>query len=114
MKHTFLLLTVILLFVSCKTESKKEITNTPEVSELTTDFAKGFIIKNHKGYKTITITNPWPGAEKEFLKFAEIEVYGMPLEKPFYYESQGACRVNKIGMNENQHDEREATETYMI
>lgn len=66
MKHTFLLLTVILLFVSCKNETKKETVITPEVSELTTDFAEGFILKNYEGYKTITITNPWPGADKEF------------------------------------------------
>ncbi|RDK87186.1 iron complex transport system substrate-binding protein [Marinirhabdus gelatinilytica] len=37
-----------------------------KVSEIQTDFAEGFSIQDHKGYKTLTITNPWPGAEKEF------------------------------------------------
>jgi iron complex transport system substrate-binding protein len=64
MRQTFLLLTTILLFISCKNETSKE--TTVEASELSTDFAEGFIIKNYEGYKTITITNPWPGADKEF------------------------------------------------
>lgn len=66
MQKTFLFLTGMLLFVSCKTETKKIANTTSEDLELTTDFAEGFVIKNYKGYKTITITNPWPDAEKEF------------------------------------------------
>ncbi len=55
-----------MLIVSCKTETKNDTPTKTEVSELTTEFAEGFIIKNYEGYKTITITNPWPDADKNF------------------------------------------------
>jgi cobalamin transport system substrate-binding protein len=66
MKQTFAFLSCILMFISCKNETHKKTIPQTEVSELTTDFAKGFTIKNFEGYKTITITNPWPGADTEF------------------------------------------------
>ncbi len=101
MKHTFLLLTVILLFVSCKSETKKETVITPEVSELTTDFAEGFKIKNHEGYKTITITNPWPGADKEFT-YALIKK-GANIENKAEFDAVVETPLNSIVVTSTTH-----------
>ena len=101
MKHTFLLLTVILLFVSCKNETKKETIITPEVSELTTDFAEGFILKNYEGYKTITITNPWPGADKEFT-YALIKK-GANIENKAEFDAVVETPLNSIVVTSTTH-----------
>lgn len=58
----------LLLFVSCTETSNKKNAGTSQdaVTATTITHANGFTIKNYNGYKTITLTNPWPGAETTF------------------------------------------------
>lgn len=101
MKHNFLLLTTILLLFSCKTETKKESNTKTEVSELTTDFAEGFLIKNYEGYKTVTITNPWPGADKAFT-YALIEK-GTNLDNKARFDAVVETPLNSIVVTSTTH-----------
>ena len=56
-------LSVVFLFVQCKKE-----TTTPSlaISKNTIQYAKGFSIKNYKGYSVVTVFNPWPKANKTY------------------------------------------------
>lgn len=62
----FLLLLPLLLFVSCKDiqETSSILKNNSKQTEI--KYAKGFSIQNLGNYKTITLSNPWPGAEQEY------------------------------------------------
>lgn len=52
----------VLLFVSCKSETKQKTTQ----SENTVRYAKGFSINNYDGYSVLTVSNPWPKADKTY------------------------------------------------
>ncbi len=101
MKQTFLFLTTILLLLSCKNETKKTAATATEVSELTTHFAEGFNIKNYEGYKTITITNPWPGADKKFT-YALIEK-GTNLENKDEFDAVVETPIQSIVVTSTTH-----------
>ena len=101
MQKTLLFVSFILLFVSCKTETKKTTSATSEFLELTTDFAEGFVIKNYEGYKTITITNPWPGAEKEFI-YALVEK-GTKLPDEAKFDAVVETPLNSIVVTSTTH-----------
>ncbi|MGC4041634.1 MAG: ABC transporter substrate-binding protein [Flavobacterium sp.] len=57
------LLVLLLFFISCKTETKPEKTDS---HENTVRYAKGFSIQNYDGYSIVTVKNPWPKAEKTY------------------------------------------------
>ena len=63
-----LILCISLLFLSCKNEEKNEVDSTSqEIGEsLKIENAHGFTISKYNGYKILTITDPWPNAEKSF------------------------------------------------
>ena len=63
-----LILCISLLFLSCKFEEKNEVDSTSqEIGEsLKIENAHGFTISKYNGYKILTITDPWPNAEKSF------------------------------------------------
>jgi len=63
-----LILCISLLFLSCKNEEKKEVdSNSQEIGEsLKIENAHGFTISKFDGYKILTVTDPWPNAEKSF------------------------------------------------
>lgn len=101
MKQTFILILSIVLLISCKTETKKTGVTTSEVSELTTYFAEGFTIKNYEGYKTITLTNPWPGADKEFT-YALVEK-GTKLQNTTEFDAIVEIPLNAIVVTSTTH-----------
>ncbi|HLP63814.1 ABC transporter substrate-binding protein [Flavobacterium sp.] len=56
-------LIVAFLFVQCK----KETDSTVVISnENTVKYAKGFTIQNYDGYSIVTVSNPWPKANKSY------------------------------------------------
>ena len=63
-----LIFCISLLLLSCKNEEKKEVDSSfQEIGEsLKIENAHGFTISNFDGYKILTVTNPWPNAEKSF------------------------------------------------
>lgn len=65
MKQIFLII-VTIIFISCKNESTKQVSQVIGGNQLQLKYAKGFSIKNYQTYKIIEINNPWPEAEKTF------------------------------------------------
>ncbi|WP_156113387.1 ABC transporter substrate-binding protein [Wocania ichthyoenteri] len=65
MKKNALLL-VLLFILSCKNESKEQLTKTVESNQLELKYANGFSIKNYSTYKILEIKNPWPKSEKSY------------------------------------------------
>lgn len=57
----------LLLFTNCKEDKgiKKPLPTTIKTG-LNIDYAKGFSIKNNRNFKVLTITNPWPKADKNY------------------------------------------------
>ena len=67
MQKTFFSLVFILLLSACKTEIKQEKAGSSStVQEIEIKHSKAFTIKILDGYKMITISNPWPGANKKY------------------------------------------------
>ncbi|GHC52772.1 ABC transporter substrate-binding protein [Ulvibacter litoralis] len=83
MQKMYYLLSFLFLFLSCKEVQKSD----PVVSETKTSIeithAKGFKINTFDTYKTITLTNPWPGAEKEFTYALISENTKLPTSETF-------------------------------
>jgi len=68
MRFITLILVSFLCFTSCKQDKKN---NTPLVKDAiakkqTIKYAKGFSITNHKTYKEITVTSPWPNSKETY------------------------------------------------
>ncbi|WP_281765660.1 ABC transporter substrate-binding protein [Neptunitalea lumnitzerae] len=68
-KATFLsvsiALSLLFLTVSCSEKTKKEVT--PAVSQtIEVTYAKGFTVENKDTYTLITVTKPWPNADRTF------------------------------------------------
>jgi len=72
MQKQFFLLVILLFIFSCKNDKKASPISEIKTQNSTIEFAKGFDITYHEGYKIITLKNAWPGSEKEF-KYALIE-----------------------------------------
>jgi iron complex transport system substrate-binding protein len=61
-----LILLIIVMFSSCKNEERHLSTSNNKGDTLTIEYAKGFSIIQFKGYKTLTVSNPWPNSDKNF------------------------------------------------
>ena len=60
-----IILLIVLAFplMQCKKEVNQQKNNIPK-NEI--QYAKGFSILNHEGYSVLTVSNPWPKADKSF------------------------------------------------
>ena len=60
-----IILLIVLAFplMQCKKEVDQQKNNIPK-NEI--QYAKGFSILNHEGYSVITVSNPWPKANKSY------------------------------------------------
>lgn len=58
-----LLVVLAFPFLQCKKEVDQQKNNIPK-NEI--QYAKGFSILNHEGYSVITVSNPWPKANKSY------------------------------------------------
>lgn len=68
--HKFLPLFLVLL-IGCQQKSNDAASDTVSEktlidSSLSIDYATGFEVEHHEGYKVITLNNPWPGANRTF------------------------------------------------
>ncbi len=68
MRNSALILISILIFsISCKKAvNESEPLTVMYLAPQTIEYAKGFTIQNHKTYKEIKVTSPWPDAKQEF------------------------------------------------
>ncbi len=63
-QNTALYFLVVLLFVQCKEEPKKQTGISASKNEI--QYAKGFEIYKHQGFSIVKITKPWPDAAASF------------------------------------------------
>ncbi|WP_178984030.1 ABC transporter substrate-binding protein [Winogradskyella helgolandensis] len=60
------LLLLLLIVSSCKNEPKQETISTIESEKLELKYAEGFSVDYYENYKVLSITKPWPKAEKTY------------------------------------------------
>ncbi|WP_142783549.1 ABC transporter substrate-binding protein [Changchengzhania lutea] len=65
MKNSILLILIFLL-VSCKSEPNKQFIESDTVHSLALKYAKGFSVVDYKTFKVLEIKNPWPQAKKSY------------------------------------------------
>ena len=101
MNKSIYILFFLILFISCKKqqEVKIEEINTNKNSKI--EYAKGFDITYHEGYKVITLKNAWPGAEKVF-KYALVEE-GILLDSPEQYDAIVTIPIKNIVVTSTTH-----------
>jgi len=101
------LLSGFLLLLGCKDNSQKTIENAEIISDISTTslneikYAEGFKIEQHLGYKTITLTNAWPGAEETFT-YALVEK-GTDLTNPEDFNAVVQVPVKSIVVTSTTH-----------
>ena len=101
MQKTLSLLFLFIVFISCQ-EIKKSPSIVQEVNPISKiEFAKGFDITYHNGFKVITLKNAWPGAEREF-KYALLEK-GTILSSPEIYDAVIEVPIKKIVVTSTTH-----------
>lgn len=99
-KQLFFLITLLFIF-SCKSDKKASPISENKTQNSTIEFAKGFDISYHEGYKIITLKNAWPGSEKEF-KYALIEK-GTTLDSPEKYDAIIHIPIDEIVVTSTTH-----------
>lgn len=62
-KQLLILFLTLLLFVQCKNGNVKTILPS---TENTIKYSNGFSLKNFDGYSVVTVSNPWPKADKSY------------------------------------------------
>jgi len=101
MQKSFLFLSFLILIISCKEIQEspsivQDINHTPKI-----EFAKGFDINYHDGFKVITLKNAWPESEKVF-KYALVEK-GVQLVSPEKYDAIVTIPIKKIVVTSTTH-----------
>lgn len=99
-KNIFFLFIFVSLF-SCNENIKQKKPTDKIIKNSNIEFAKGFDISYHEGYKIITLKNAWPGAEKEF-KYALIEK-GTVLDSPENYDAIVTVPIDEIVVTSTTH-----------
>jgi iron complex transport system substrate-binding protein len=56
---------VFFLLISCKKNETTEIAKSP-IAKNSIEYASGLSIVKHEGYSIVTVSNPWPNANKDF------------------------------------------------
>lgn len=102
LKNTIFYLFVILLFGSCKDETKKSTqTSVSSEEEIAVKYAKGFEIGVFEGHKIITLKNPWPGSNRTF-KYALIK-NGITLPNAEKYDAVIEIPLKRIVVTSTTH-----------
>jgi len=101
MFKNIILLILFTSFLSCNEKIKEEEFSKKSIQNSAIEFAKGFDISYHEGYKIITLKNAWPEAEKEF-KYALIE-NGTALENPENYDAIVTIPIDEIVVTSTTH-----------
>ncbi|WP_310994155.1 ABC transporter substrate-binding protein [Aequorivita marina] len=88
--------------VSCKEETKNNTeTGSAIPNESSIKYAKSFEVNSFEGYKTITLTNPWPGTEKTFT-YALVEKNGS-LQNPENFDAVVQVPIEKMVVTSTTH-----------
>ena len=76
-KNFYLYLLLVIVFVGC-TEKKKELPILKTVTKTKVNYATGFTIEANENYTVLTVSKPWPGANKAY-SYAFIPQEKLPL-----------------------------------
>ncbi|MCH4552479.1 ABC transporter substrate-binding protein [Aestuariibaculum sp. L182] len=87
LKKTILIVLFFITLIACKKNTKPVEISNQTVTEIPLNYAKGFSISATNQYKILTISNPWPNADKVY-KYALVEDSILP----------------KIALNRNEFD----------
>ena len=98
LKYYWLLFFCCLISISCKNETPKQ----KVISEhKTVSYAEGFNISEEENHTIITISNPWPNAEKEFT-YAFVKK-GQTLQNPEIYDAIVTVPIEHIVVTSTTH-----------
>ena len=101
MQKSLLVLYLFFILISCQ-EVKKSTSLVQDVNRNSKiEFAKGFDITYHKGYKVITLKNAWPGTEKVFT-YALVDK-GIILDSLEKYDAIVKVPINEIVVTSTTH-----------
>jgi len=101
MQKIYFLLTLF-IFISCKTESKKEIPHELTKKQTTeVSYANGFDILQHEDYKVLQVKNAWPDSEEVFT-YAVIKK-GETIKNPEIYDAIIETPINSIVVTSTTH-----------
>lgn len=97
------LLVFLIVFGACKNNSstKSPEEGSPEKKTIQIKYAEGFEIDAFDGFKTITLKNPWPGADKTFT-YALVEKYGA-VPNPEKFDAVVEIPVKRIVVTSTTH-----------
>jgi len=91
----------IVIFTSCKNEEKELSANNTATDTLLVEYAKGFTITQHKGFKLLKVNNPWPNADQDFTYLLSEENADIP--KNINYDYQITIPLKKIVVTSTTH-----------
>src|SRR5690606_36227514 len=93
----------LIVFGACKNNSstKSPEEGSPEKKTIQIKYAEGFEIDAFDGFKTITLKNPWPGADKTFT-YALVEKYGA-VPNPEKFDAVVEIPVKRIVVTSTTH-----------
>ncbi len=100
MIRLFLLFSIV-IFTSCKNEEKELSANNTATDTLLVEYAKGFTITQHKGFKLLKVNNPWPNADQDFTYLLSEENADIP--KNINYDYQITIPLKKIVVTSTTH-----------
>lgn len=82
----FFLLCYVLIFTSCKNEEKDLSFRNTATDTLLVEYAKGFSIVQHRGFKILKVNSPWPNADKDFTYLLSEENAKLPENIKYDYK----------------------------
>lgn len=92
---------VLFLFFSCKNSNEAETQQTSESNIYSLKYAKGFSVTEYDEYKVITISKPWPNAEKTYRFAVGEKTFLNKLDKDF--DGIISSNINKIVVTSTTH-----------
>lgn len=101
MQNLYFFIAIILLLSSCKDIQTSPSLNIDAELNHEVKYAKGFNIKYFDDYKTIQLTNPWPGSDKVF-NYALVEK-GKSLPNPDSFDAVIEVPVENIVVTSTTH-----------
>lgn len=93
---------VLFLFISCKNSNEVETQQTSQPNIYSLKYAKGFSVSEYDDYKVITITKPWPNAEKTY-RFAVENSNAKVDFKANVFDGIIKSNINKIVVTSTTH-----------
>jgi iron complex transport system substrate-binding protein len=97
----FYFLSFLYFFLACKETSNKPPTVEKATASVTLRYANGFSVTQRDGYKELTITNPWPGAETNF-RYALVPK-GNSIKPPEAYDAIVEVPISEIVVTSTTH-----------